>query len=245
MKKKFLSKEEEKILIIAARNGNKIARDKLIISNLGCIYNVALKYKNGPIPVEDLVNEGVFGIVHAIETFDFGKNTRFITHATWWIRNSISDANRRNGSLVRLPWNQQQMIKKELKKTIDGTNVSPEIKELMKIKNQGLSFDTPLNNNSTLKLADTIMDKNTILPDSYTDSKQVNDVLSKVLSCLNQKETDIICHLFGINNYNVLNTSALSDNLGVSKSRIKQYSSQALGKMKRFMMERQMNLETV
>lgn len=86
-----ISREEEKELIIKAKNNNLEAKNKIITSNLRFVFNVAKKYRGKGVDFEDLISEGNIGLTNAIEKFDVEKNVKFISYAVWWIRHSILD----------------------------------------------------------------------------------------------------------------------------------------------------------
>lgn len=233
-KRKLLNKNEERILIRLAKEGNKKARDMLVEINMGSIYSVALKYKSCSIPVQDLVQEGVFGFIHGILTFDLNTNNKLITHTTWWVKNSITKAIRKNSTLIRLPVNQQRRISKELKKTTENKKVSPEIEKLMNLRSSGTSFDSPVNSSTNLKLSDVLKDNNDIDPEMYTDKNKIQNILKNCLTCLNSKERNILTALYGLKQENPRTVRKASDDFGISKTRVEQYRDQSLTKIRRY-----------
>ena len=81
--------EEERAVIIAAKAGNKAARDRLILANTGMALRLANSYTKTGVPVEDLFHAALEGAILAIGKFDVRKNFRFSTYATHWMRSSI------------------------------------------------------------------------------------------------------------------------------------------------------------
>lgn len=73
----ILSKEEEFELLKRAKEGDKEAKDKLILSNLRLVVNIAKSYANKGLSLIDLISEGNFGLIYAIEKFDISKGFRF------------------------------------------------------------------------------------------------------------------------------------------------------------------------
>ena len=98
----FLEKEEEKDLARRASDGDEAAEEKLITSHLGFVLNVARGYKRSGVPMSDLIQEGIVGLIHAVRKFNPDLDTRLSTYAKWWIRASIQDHIVRSWSLVRL-----------------------------------------------------------------------------------------------------------------------------------------------
>ncbi len=99
----LLTADEEQELARRIAQGDAVARDRLIQANLRLVVAVARTYAGKGLPLEDLIAEGNLGLVRAAEGFDAEAGTRFSTYATYWVRQSIRSALRRDGSTVRLP----------------------------------------------------------------------------------------------------------------------------------------------
>jgi RNA polymerase primary sigma factor len=81
-----LSRDEERSLIVRAQAGDSAARQKLLNHNLSWCVMCARKLATGGAPFDDVVQEGVEGLIRALETFDVKRELRFSTYAMWWIR---------------------------------------------------------------------------------------------------------------------------------------------------------------
>jgi len=91
----LLARREEALLARRCREGDAVARERLITANLRFVVSVARRYRGLGLPIEDLVNEGNLGLLRAAERFDEERGVRFVTYAVWWIRQSIVGALRR------------------------------------------------------------------------------------------------------------------------------------------------------
>ena len=101
-KSKMLDKEEEFYHIENWRNKRKSESLKVILNSyLRLAVSYARKYKSYGLPLDDLIHEGVLGIMHALEKFDISKDFRLSTYASWWIRASIQDYILKNWSVVK------------------------------------------------------------------------------------------------------------------------------------------------
>tara|TARA_Y100000590_G_scaffold470633_1_gene667212 strand:+ start:6271 stop:7137 length:867 start_codon:yes stop_codon:yes gene_type:complete len=101
-KSKILDKEEEYRLIDEWKNNqNKKALNKIISSYLRLIVSIARKHRRYGISLEDLINEGILGMMHAIEKFDLNMDFRLSTYGSWWIKASIQDYILKNWSIVK------------------------------------------------------------------------------------------------------------------------------------------------
>ena len=134
----LLNKEEEIDLATKARNGDKKAKDKLIISNLRFVITVAKKYQNNGLPLADLINEGNIGLIRAAELFDPNKGFKFISYAVWWIRQAIVKAIQNTNRTIRIPSTQYSIlynINKEISNFYQKNERQPSAEELSIIMN--------------------------------------------------------------------------------------------------------------
>lgn len=104
-KESLLSVEKE--LVKKAWVGNKDARNKLVTSNLRFVVKIAGNYRGQGLDFEDLVSEGIEGLIIAATKFNPSKDNKFITYAVWWIRQSIQKALYETGRNVKLPQNRK------------------------------------------------------------------------------------------------------------------------------------------
>ena len=97
-----LSVAEERALAERARAGDEVAAGRLVNSHIGFVVHIARRYRRFGLPLNDLVQEGTIGLIHAVRRFDPGRNIRLCTYAAWWIRAHIQAYVVRSWSLVRL-----------------------------------------------------------------------------------------------------------------------------------------------
>jgi RNA polymerase primary sigma factor len=136
------SLEQKDLLREYHENNNQNAKDKLVNHNLRLVINLLTKYQHKSIPVADLFQEGIFGLVRAIEKFDFKKNTNLSTYASIWIAQSIRRAIVNRGSLIRIPVHTQErrssisIAKTKLSETLEREPTADEIADYL-----GISFN--------------------------------------------------------------------------------------------------------
>lgn len=87
-----LSRDEEYQLALQAKQGDKKARNILILSNIPFAIKYSLSFLGYKIDPEDLSQIGLIGLIEAVDKFDAGKGFRVITYAKWWIRKEIEEA---------------------------------------------------------------------------------------------------------------------------------------------------------
>jgi RNA polymerase primary sigma factor len=100
---RLLDAGEERDLSRRAHGGDRVARRRLIESNLRLVISIAKKYRGRGVPFEDLIQEGNAGLIRAVEKFDPEMGNRFSTYATWWIRQAVTRTIADHARTVRLP----------------------------------------------------------------------------------------------------------------------------------------------
>jgi RNA polymerase primary sigma factor len=99
----LLSASEEVALAKRIERGDRAAKDLMIRANLRLVVSLAKRYQGRGLPLADLVQEGVIGLIRAVEKFDWRRGFKFSTYATWWIRQAVQRAIVNKGPIIRLP----------------------------------------------------------------------------------------------------------------------------------------------
>jgi len=132
-KYELLSPIQEKELFKRVEQGDKEAKEKLILSNLKLVYSIAKRYKGRGLEFSDLIQEGCIGLINAVEKFDWRKGYKFSTYATWWIKQAITRAIAEKGGTIYVPIHLQEKInyiKRCRKILMEKLNREPTIHEL-------------------------------------------------------------------------------------------------------------------
>lgn len=234
----LLTEEEELDLAIKSRDGDELARRRMVESNLRFVVNVAKKYQNQGLPLIDLINEGNIGLMIALDKFDPDRGYRFISYAVWWIRQSIMKAINEKGRAVRLPLNrtnellQMQKAQRSLMKDLETEDPTAEqigqlagydsdhVESLLAISRDLVSLDAPLfGDGSTSSVADFIEDGSQGPEEALLDSALKDDV-RRLLSTLSEREREIIELRYGLEGQIPMSLKEIGELYNLTKERI-------------------------
>ncbi len=249
---KLLNSKEEKLLGKDIKEGEgqkaEIAKRKLVQSNLRLVVSIAKKYIGQGVLFMDLVQEGSLGLIKAAEKFDYSRNFKFSTYATWWIKQTIMRAIANNAKTIRIPVHMADKIRKykklytalsfELGREPSDKEMAEKmglsVKNIVSIKKaiikEPISLETPVTDD--LCVGDYIEDKSYNSPDTHAGNNAMKSSVENLLEILNDREKKIINCRFGINGETPMTLEQLGKTMGYSKERIRQLEEAALTKIR-------------
>ena len=258
----ILEKEEEFFLINDWRD-NKTPKSlqKILSSYLRLAVSYARKYSSYGLPIDDLIHEGVLGIMHALEKFDPSKDFRLSTYASWWIRASIQDYILKNWSVVRTGSTASQkalffnlkkikqqindvsrefMGQEEINKVSNMLNVkSIEIQNMeSRLTGGDLHLNQKVDNDSDNDLMSLLADERENPEEAYEEFNDKNikkDFINKAIDTLNEREK-IIIRLRKFREKSIT-LDELGQKLKISKERVRQIETKALEKLKKSLLD--------
>ncbi len=258
----ILEKDEEFELINDWRD-NKTPRSlqKILNSYLRLAVSYARKYSSYGLPLDDLIHEGVLGIMHALEKFDTSKDFRLSTYASWWIRASIQDYILKNWSVVRTGSTASQkalffnlkkikqqindvsrefMGQDEINKVSNMLNVkSLEVQNMeSRLTGGDLHLNQKVDNETENDLMSLLADERQNPEESFeefNDKSIKKDFIQKAIDTLNEREKIII----SLRKYREksITLDELGQKLKISKERVRQIETKALEKLKKSLLD--------
>ena len=245
----LLTPDEEVDLARKIREGDMQALDRLTTCNLRFVVSIAKKYQNQGISLPDLVNEGNMGLIKAAQRFDETRGFKFISYAVWWIRQSILTAIADQARVVRLPLNQVgtiSKIKKELARleqqyqrfpTIDEIAEAVDIPaykvaDLLRMNGFTQSLDAPVSTDDDTKMVDTYIPDNASGTDDTLMKESLATDVDVMLADLPEKEKEVICLFFGLNNTQEHTLDEISVQCQISRERVRQLKEKAIKRLR-------------
>lgn len=238
-KSNHLSFEEERDALMAISNGDMIAKERLITSNLKFVVAVARRYYCSKIALIDLINDGNIGLIRAIEKFNIEKEFRFLTFAHYYIRGSILASIYDNYSLVRIPRHQwlshvdnNPTLLADCEKY--GIYVTSELEDKFWEQNND-PFNQIYLSSDTNVIKELFIDAQDIIGgiDAQEREVKLNKLLITVISKLSEKEQYIIKATFGLGEDKIATYEILGLKYGVSRERIRIIRKKALAKLRK------------
>lgn len=245
----LLTEEEESKLYPLLKEGDERARDKIVRSNLRFVITIAKQYQNQGVELMDLISEGNKGLILATKHFDPDRGVKFLSYATWWIRQSIIHALNMNSRIVRIPNNTLYLIHK-LHKIIDQYvqefERKPSLDELAEISNLDIetviallstkkkcvSLDTPFENANDD--AGCLLD---VVPNEDIDiekeliNKEILVELQRCVDLLPIREKAIIQLYFGMYSKS-MSLDDIGEKFGLTAERVRQIKDDAIAIIK-------------
>ncbi|MFH6604454.1 RNA polymerase sigma factor RpoD/SigA [Maribacter algicola] len=247
----MITEDEEVELAILIRNGDNLALEKLVNSNLRFVISVAKQYQGRGLKLLDLINEGNLGLVRAATRFDETRGFKFISYAVWWIRQGILQALTETTRMVRLPLNKISVINKITKASSNFEQIhqrlpyAEEISELidvslaevqlcMKHSMWPKSMDETLNTESdNFTLYEVLSSGNLDNPEKGLIENSLRTELEGLLNILSDREAYVIKKYYGIGANKAMGMEEIAYQLGITKERIRQIKTRALLRLRK------------
>ena len=252
-----LTPDQEKEMGVRVQKGDEEAFRRLIEANLRFVVAMAKKYARSGYPLHELINEGNLGLIEAVSRFDLSRGVRFITYASWWIRQAILAAIAHHGQVFSLPPKLKHelyrfetkvaRLTQELGRRPSVDEISKElgmteedVRGMMEGPPTEVSLSTPVGEENETRLEDLIEDPSVAPVDEVLIAQSFEEQLQTLLSQLDDKERVIIERRFGLGDHDPQTLAEIGSDMHLSRERIRQIEARALLKLRRSQRARQL-----
>ena len=247
----LLEEAEERELGKRIAAGDESARERLAEGNLRLVVSLAKHYVGRGVQLLDLIQEGNMGLMHAAEKYDYTKENRFSTYASWWIKEAMQRAIDQQSRGIRVPVHVAENMKrvqkaaKELQQEL-GRDAAPEeiakklgnlteedVKNILTYLQNPVSLETPVGEDGENSLGDMVEDKREATPEEAMNVLVEQEEVKELLEQLSDREQQVIRLRYGLGNEKTHTLEEIGDILGVTRERVRQIEARAMEKLRK------------
>ena len=247
----LLTEKEEKELGKKCAEGDMDAKRRLEEGNLRLVVSIAKHYTGHGLAFLDLIQEGNLGLMRAVEKYDYTKENRFSTYATWWIKEAITRALDEQSREIRVPVHVAESMKKvqkagkQLQQELGrepsaaeiaarlGDKTEEDVKNILTYLQTPVSLETPVGEVGETNLSDLVEDKAEQTPEEAISLLVQKEEVRELLKLLNEREQTVIRLRFGLEDGRTHTLEEVGKELSITRERVRQIEARALEKLKK------------
>jgi len=243
----LLTREQEMELAQRIERGDLAAKEELVNSNLRLVISNARKFQGHDLPLLDLIQEGILGLIRAAEKFDWRKGYKFSTYATFWIRQALQRALDNRSRTIRIPVHLGQRERKiarahrELAARLGREPSDEEVAEAAELSTEEIreardtvrvvtSLDRPVGEEEETSLG-ALLPSEERGPEEEVDISLRQEALRRALESLPEREREVVKLRYGINGDDPTPLSETGRRLGISQDAVRKLERRALSEL--------------
>ena len=241
----LLTAHDEQTLARRVERGDLAAKERMVEANLRLVAFHAKKFRGQGMTLLELIQEGTFGLVRAVEKFDYRKGYKFSTYATWWIRQSIQQGIHRRARLIRMPQHahdQLRAVERASRRLADELGRQPSAEELAESEGLTLaqvelvrratrpvrSLSEPLGDEVDAELADVLPADEAATPFERVAREQRREQVRSLLGELPQPSRSVLEWRYGLDGAEPRSVREIARALNMTAERVLRTEREAL-----------------
>jgi RNA polymerase primary sigma factor len=245
---RLLTPVEERELARRKDEGDELAKQKLIESNLRLVMSITRNYTRADVPLLDLIQEGNLGLIRAVEKFDWTMGYKLSTYATWWIRQAVQRALAEQSRTIRLPVHIADQVRRiqrarralgqqlnrdpSIDEIAAETELTPlRVQELLDLVQEHVSLETPVGDGESV-MSDLIEDTFAVEPEAETELRLRSTELARALAQLKPRLQRVLVLRFGLDGSAGRTLEQVGVELGITRERVRQLETRALRELR-------------